>query len=298
MPILILVPMVVHDAGRPAPAPNWAHRERPVGNNGAMALNVNRWLNYAKARIDAAVGSGHESLDRLEAKQEADRADKPWLASDSTAPTFDEARARIAWEADQQAKKAARHQAAEGADGTAPAAAPDDETEPDGTGSPTDRAAGADATATGTKPKPGGTGAKGPGATGAEAKTGGTGAKSPGTKGAKAKTKGTTEGPGVSDRETSDGPGDLHGTETDRASAATGQPAGQGPKGSSSTGSDPAPSGDAEIDSVPPPRSPQQIALDAERETARLELEDRQQKSAERLAEIRRELGIDDPPTS
>ena len=59
-----------------------------------MALNVNRWMKYAKARIDSAVGSGHESLDRLEAKQEADRADKPWLASNSTAPTFDEARAR------------------------------------------------------------------------------------------------------------------------------------------------------------------------------------------------------------
>ncbi len=242
-----------------------------------MALNVNRWLNYAKARIDSAVGSGHESLDRLEAKQEADRADKPWLASDSTAPTFDEARARIAWEADQQAKKAARHQEAENADG--PAAEPDDETEPEPTGSPTDRAAGADAKEKGAKPKASG-------AKGAKAKTDETGAK----------TTAKTEGPAGIGDETSDDPADFHRRKTDHDSATNEQPAGLGSKGSDTTGGDPATSGHGDIDSGPAPRSPQQIAQDAERETARLELEDRQQKSAERLTEIRRELGIDDPP--
>ena len=67
-----------------------------------MALDVNRWLKYAKARIDSAVGQGNKSLDRMEAEREADLADKPWLRSDREAPTLDEARARIEWEAERQ----------------------------------------------------------------------------------------------------------------------------------------------------------------------------------------------------
>lgn len=67
-----------------------------------MALDVNRWFKYAKARLDSAVGQGNRSLDRLEAEREADLADKPWLRSDREAPTLDEARARIEWEAERQ----------------------------------------------------------------------------------------------------------------------------------------------------------------------------------------------------
>lgn len=67
-----------------------------------MAANVNRWMKYAKARLDAALGQGNEELDRLEAEREAELADKPWLRSTGDAPSFDEARARIEWEADRQ----------------------------------------------------------------------------------------------------------------------------------------------------------------------------------------------------
>lgn len=69
-----------------------------------MAFDVNRWMKYARARLDSAVGQGNRSLDRLEAEREADLADKPWLRSETDAPTLDEARARIEWEADRQRK--------------------------------------------------------------------------------------------------------------------------------------------------------------------------------------------------
>lgn len=69
-----------------------------------MAFDVNRWMKYARARIDSAVGQGNRSLDRLEAEREADLADKPWLRSETDAPTLDEARARIEWEAERQRK--------------------------------------------------------------------------------------------------------------------------------------------------------------------------------------------------
>lgn len=65
-----------------------------------MGMNVNRWIQYAKARLDASVRSGNEELDRREADLESDRADRPWLASDGDAPTFEEAQARIRWEAE------------------------------------------------------------------------------------------------------------------------------------------------------------------------------------------------------
>jgi len=84
-----------------------------------MALDVNRWLKYAKARIDSAVGQGNKSLDRLEAEREADLADKPWLRSDRQAPTLDEARARIEWEAERQ-HRGSEPGAGPGSDGPAP----------------------------------------------------------------------------------------------------------------------------------------------------------------------------------
>lgn len=67
-----------------------------------MGLDLNRWLHYAKARVNSAVNQGHQSLDRREAEREAELADKPWLRSDGEAPSMDEARARIEWEADRQ----------------------------------------------------------------------------------------------------------------------------------------------------------------------------------------------------
>lgn len=71
-----------------------------------MALDVSRWLKYAQAKLDATLRSGHRELDQLEAEREAELADRPWLASDGEAPTFDEARARIEWEAEHQRERA------------------------------------------------------------------------------------------------------------------------------------------------------------------------------------------------
>jgi hypothetical protein len=79
--------------------------------------NISRWFNYAKARIDSAIGQGHRDLDELEAQREAELADRPWLASDTETPTFDEARARIEWEAEQAARRAGRDAAPERSDG-------------------------------------------------------------------------------------------------------------------------------------------------------------------------------------
>ena len=81
-----------------------------------MALNVSRWINYAKARLDGVVADGHRELDRLEAEREVELADKPWLRPASDTPNLDEVRARIEWEARQ-----AREQAGEP---TAPGGAP------------------------------------------------------------------------------------------------------------------------------------------------------------------------------
>lgn len=148
----------------------------PSGDDGLMGLDLNRWFNYARARVNAAVGQGHQSLDRLEAKREADLADKPWLRSDSEAPTLDEARARIEWEADRQRRdQASTSTADQNQDATSSASTP-------------------------------------------------------------------------------------------RATPAA------------------------------PARSPQAIATDADQEAARLQLDRRQQASAERLEAIRAELGVDDPP--
>jgi len=78
-----------------------------------MGMNVNRWLKYAKTKLDSTVQSGNDELDRLEAKQEAERADRPWLGADDDAPTFDEAQARIRWKAEEaeRTKKAAEEAA-------------------------------------------------------------------------------------------------------------------------------------------------------------------------------------------
>jgi hypothetical protein len=67
-----------------------------------MAANLSRWFKYAQAKLNDLVASGHRDLDELEARRAAEVADRPWLASDRPAPTFDEAKARIAWESDAQ----------------------------------------------------------------------------------------------------------------------------------------------------------------------------------------------------
>ena len=71
-----------------------------------MAANVGRWLKYAQAKLNSVVSSSNAELDDLEAEQAARAADKPWLSSDGGAPTLEEARARIEWEADEQRRRA------------------------------------------------------------------------------------------------------------------------------------------------------------------------------------------------
>ena len=75
---------------------------------------MSRWMKYAKARLDAALGQGNDELDRLEAEREAELADKPWLRSEGEAPSFDEARARIEWEAERQRRLAEQRSASDG----------------------------------------------------------------------------------------------------------------------------------------------------------------------------------------
>ncbi len=164
-----------------------------------MGFDVNRWVKYARARIDAAVGQGNEGLDRREAEREADLADRPWLAADGTAPTLDEARARIRWEADRQ-ERAARSETAGGSDAT-----------------------GEDDTAAGEPP-------------------------------------------------------------AERGKPAPG-------RGKVATGNGPASGGTSTGDGA---RDPADLERDAEREGARIELEERSRRAADRLAQIRRELGVDD----
>lgn len=66
-----------------------------------MAVDFGRWWKYAQAKLSSAVEAENRELDALEAEREAELADKPWLAADGEAPTLDEARARIEWEAGQ-----------------------------------------------------------------------------------------------------------------------------------------------------------------------------------------------------
>ena len=60
-----------------------------------MAAQWERWLRYAKAKLDDTVTRGDAELDRREAELAARAEAEPWLASDADAPTLDEARARI-----------------------------------------------------------------------------------------------------------------------------------------------------------------------------------------------------------
>lgn len=73
-----------------------------------MPAQWERWLRYAKAKLDDTVKRGDAEMDRLEAEQRARAEGKPWLASEADAPTLDEARARI----EHQAEEARRAEAA------------------------------------------------------------------------------------------------------------------------------------------------------------------------------------------
>ena len=60
-----------------------------------MPAQWERWLRYAKAKLDDTVTRGDAELDRREAEQRARAEGKPWLDAQGDAPTLDEARARI-----------------------------------------------------------------------------------------------------------------------------------------------------------------------------------------------------------
>ncbi len=60
-----------------------------------MGVEWQRWLRYAKAKIDLTVTEGEREMDRLEGEQAAAAEGKPWLSGTGDAPTFDEAKARI-----------------------------------------------------------------------------------------------------------------------------------------------------------------------------------------------------------
>lgn len=88
-----------------------------------MALDVGRWLKYAQAKLGRAVQDANAEMDDLEAQQQARAADRPWIAADGEAPTLDEAKARIEWEAEQQRQLAEEAERAERAKAAPPAEA-------------------------------------------------------------------------------------------------------------------------------------------------------------------------------
>lgn len=58
-------------------------------------MSWKRWFRYGKAKVAAAARDLDKTVERKEAELRAEQDDKPWLASDDDAPTFDEAKARI-----------------------------------------------------------------------------------------------------------------------------------------------------------------------------------------------------------
>lgn len=67
-----------------------------------MGFNLGRWFKYAQAKLDQSVRDDHAELDRLEAEREVELAERPWLGSTEEVPSFDQAKARIEWEAEHQ----------------------------------------------------------------------------------------------------------------------------------------------------------------------------------------------------
>lgn len=79
-----------------------------------MPAQWERWLRYAKAKLDDTVKKGDAELDRREAEQRARAEGKPWLSGEDDTPTLDEARARIEHQARQAGHAGAAAPAAEG----------------------------------------------------------------------------------------------------------------------------------------------------------------------------------------
>lgn len=197
-----------------------------------MALNLRRWIEYAKSKAQAGLASGHEELDRREAELEARRAHRPEM-SDNVEPSIDEVRAKIEWELE-------RSTAGSGAAG-----------QPGGHDGPEDPSPD-DAEQAGTPGDP--TGAPDAGGPGGATSGSGAGA-SPDPEGDQ-----SVEGPPAEDK----------------AKAGDGDDT----KGVGGPGR-------------PVTRSPEQLAADAEAEQASIEWEARREATADRLADIRRELGIE-----
>lgn len=105
-----------------------------------MAAQWQRWLKYAKAKLDSSLQQGEAELDRREADLEARSAGQPWLSSSSDAPTFDEARARIEHQTRQVEEARGRSPSRSGPD-PRPAA----EADPSASGAPP-RSTGSDST--------------------------------------------------------------------------------------------------------------------------------------------------------
>lgn len=109
-----------------------------------MAAQWERWLRYARAKLDDTVRRGDAEMDRLEAEQRARSEAEPWLASEGDAPTLDEARARI----EHQARRADENRRARPRDAPGPDTAPPADTaRPGAAAGPADSAAGSDTAA-------------------------------------------------------------------------------------------------------------------------------------------------------
>jgi hypothetical protein len=78
-----------------------------------MPAQWERWLRYARAKLDDTVKKGDAELDRREAEQRARAEGKPWLSGEDGTPTLDETRARIEHQA-RQAEQAGAATPAEG----------------------------------------------------------------------------------------------------------------------------------------------------------------------------------------
>lgn len=101
-----------------------------------MAAQWQRWLRYAKARLDATVREGEAELDRREAELQARSEGKPWLSSSGDAPTLDEARARIEHQAREAERLRREREGAGEEDPSAPAPAAEGSDQAPATGGP------------------------------------------------------------------------------------------------------------------------------------------------------------------
>ena len=73
-----------------------------------MSVSWQRWLAYAKAKLDSSLKESEADLDEREARLRAEAEGKPWLSSTSESPTFDEMRARIEHDARESAERQRR----------------------------------------------------------------------------------------------------------------------------------------------------------------------------------------------